>query len=941
MEKQVGSMQSESYTWAPQVVSNQDFKRPGAWQATIYDSNVYAALLVSKTIVRDGASHSTTYSDPDLYGNPRSITESGPNGGFRTTNLTYFQGAVQWILRQVQNETVLGGTQITRDFDIKGNLRSVVKDNVTTGYSYDANGNVSQATFPRGLIQSYSAYKLGIPQLEIQPEAISISRTVSDSGNVLSEKNARGYTTYYEHDGLNRLTKITSPRGNPTRIKYEKASTTAIRCPLNVIQCDLTESTLYDGFGRVKKVTLGGIERSYSPDFLGRIVFVSDPGASSGTYYSYDIIDRVTNVLNADSKSRTIKFDPGKKKVTDERGHSIIYDYRAYGDPSGQFLMAVSSSAEPSVNLIIGRDGRDSVISVKQGGFTRTYDYDGRGYLKSVVNPETGTTLYERDDANNIKSRKTGNSGMTFFDYDFRNRLKNVIYPGSTPSVSNTYTKTDRLETVISSVASRSFGYDENDNLRSESLTVDGQNFVLGYGYNENDQLSSLIYPRSGRVLDYSPDALGRPAQVSGFVNSVTYWPSGQLKQVNYANGTASNYGQNSRLWPSSFQTGRGAIGYLNSSYTYDGVGNLNTISDSVDAGYNRTLDYDGVNRLRIANGPWGSGSLSYDGTGNLRSQSFGSRSLTYNYNSINQLASISGAQVATFSYDVFGNVIGNGVKTFNYDDAPNMSCADCGSAAGAQYQYDGLNQRVSTLKAGVKTLEFYSSNGNLLSELTPSLSNRLAEYIYLGGKRVATIGPSPVSISLPTQIPIAAAGQAFTVTATLAGGVSPSGTVRFFDGPSLLGTIGVFSGKATVSTTFLTLGAHSLTATYSGDAVNFGSSTSATVTVLNSTGIAPAEGAVFSALAGKLTVLSATVTGNSPTGTMSFYDGNVLLGTASLVAGKGSLNTTITTVGLHTITFVYSGDANNPGSSTSATLNVTLPVESLMPILQILLLDD
>ncbi len=270
------------------------------------------------------------------------------------------------------------------------------------------------------------------------------------------------------------------------------------------------------------------------------------------------------------------------------------------------------------------------------------------------------------------------------------------------------------------------------------------------------------------------------------------------------------------------------------------------------------------------------------------------------------------------------------------------MTCANCNDAAtNTQYQYDGLNQRVSTVKGGVKTYEFYASNGSLLAELTPSLSNRLAEYIYLGGKRVATVGPAPSTISLPAQSLTAVAGQAVTFTATL-GGAAPTGAVRFYDGSNLLGTISVVSGKASVTTTFQTVGAHTFTANYSGDAANFGSSTTATVTVLSSTTITgPAGGPNLKAVAGKPTTLAATVNGNSPTGTMSFYDGSTLLGTANLVSGTGSISTSISTVGTHTIMIVYSGDANNAASTATITLNVTLAPEQLIPILQLLLDDD
>lgn len=94
----------------------------------------------------------------------------------------------------------------------------------------------------------------------------------------------------------------------------------------------------------------------------------------------------------------------------------------------------------------------------------------------------------------------------------------------------------------------------------------------------------------------------------------VTYWPSGMINQITYANGTTSSYTQTPRLWPATFTTAKtGGATYLNSAYTYDGTGNLATIRDSVESSFNRTLGYDGINRLTSAAGFWGAGSISYD----------------------------------------------------------------------------------------------------------------------------------------------------------------------------------------------------------------------------------------------------------------------------------------------------------------------------------------
>ena len=55
----------------------------------------------------------------------------------------------------------------------------------------------------------------------------------------------------------------------------------------------------------------------------------------------------------------------------------------------------------------------------------------------------------------------------------------------------------------------------------------------------------------------------------------------------------------------------------------------------------------------------------------------------------------------------------------------------------------------MSSQKGGVKTCEFYGANSSRLVEYTPSAANALFEYIYLGGKRIAQIEPSPTTVTM------------------------------------------------------------------------------------------------------------------------------------------------------------------------------------------------
>jgi len=178
------------------------------------------------------------------------------------------------------------------------------------------------------------------------------------------------------------------------------------------------------------------------------------------------------------------------------------------------------------------------------------------------------------------------------------------------------------------------------------------------------------------------------------------------------------------------------------------------------------------------------------------------------------------------------------------------------------------------------------------------------------------------------------------TVNATNYGSAQPSGTVTFLlDGATSVGAgtvVAGFPSTATVTLSGLTAGTHLLTATYSGDTY-YSTSTStgvyltvargSTTTTLSVTGT-PAVGMLNTAW-----TLTATVTPTASTpllgGSVTFYD-TVAGSTAATLLGSASVSSS-TTAGYtatlvhalanntnHSLTAIYSGDANWLSSSTA-----------------------
>ena len=128
-------------------------------------------------------------------------------------------------------------------------------------------------------------------------------------------------------------------------------------------------------------------------------------------------------------------------------------------------------------------------------------------------------------------------------------------------------------------------------------------------------------------------------------------------------------------------------------------------------------------------------------------------------------------------------------------------------------------------------------------------------------------------------------------------------------------------SSSATLNTSSLTVGAHTITAKYSGDA-NYAADTSAgiAVAVNQATSAVAAASSANPSFAGQSVTLTAKVAsaGPTPTGNVTFTSGSTTLGTVALSGGSAAYTTSFNTVGTQAITVTYSGDGNTQASSTS-----------------------
>lgn len=695
----------------------------------------------------DGASrHLATITDPDgrivvtnAYDSLGRLSRQ-TDGASKTTTLSYAAGQTN-VLDPRGNTTAITYDPRNRVVE-RSNL--VGAQTLRELYEYDGCGNTS-AVIDRGGNRADYAYDAGCrgnlltltaPQLDPQTPRYTTTFEYDGKNNLTRLTDARGFSTTHSYDPTTNVRLSTSRQidgitaattkllyadaanpGLPTRIIAPRGNTTGTP------DLAYSQTLAYDTQGNLREtISADGAKTTHSYDALGRRTSTVDPdGNAAGGVpaehtwtVAYDPNDQLTSETDPLGRSTRYAYDGAgnRASLTDKNGHVTTYLYDGAGrlwkvrqrpDPTGQPTLVYET--------LVTRDANGNTASLtRANGVVTDYTYDALDRLTGVTShprPSTSlTTSYTLDGRGLAISRTAGNGEVVNSTYDAMGRLTQVSAT-SLATVSYQYDPGSLRTAMIDGTGTTTYSYDGLGRL-TQATQPGG---ATTYSYDLDSNLATLGYPATGAV-SYAYSAGGRLSSVTDWaarVSAYTYTARGLPKTVTLPNalgGLVTTYGYDRADRLTTLTNTVGATTITSHAYTLDGEGNRTALDEFV-AGITAPgatdtfgLSYDGLHRLTAVSGALAEG-FTLDAGSNQASRS--GPAATYTYDTSDRLT---GDGTQAFGWDGADRLTSRGLDTFSYDPLERMTASTV-AATPRTYTYngDGLLQSRSELLGGTAFL--------------------------------------------------------------------------------------------------------------------------------------------------------------------------------------------------------------------------------------------
>jgi RHS repeat-associated protein len=694
-----------------------------------------------------------TKADPDGAGSQTSsVTEFGYNA---LGNVVYQENpddtTCTWTYDATSNYVETATDELAQetvcDYDAYGNLTSYTDgEGYTTTYVYNGRGLPTSITTPdpdgAGALSAavtglaYDSY--GRLVTVTNPDTTTRTFGYNTANQLTSETDELTHTTTYEYDTLNRLVSVTDRTSAETTYVYDAVGQLVQETDAlgKVTDYDYNNrgwliSTLQpdpDGAGSLARpetvygydtgghlISLGRPDMldeyplEFSYDDAGRRIGVWYSG-SAGTGYTYDHVNRVTQVTDACDNWTSYSYNWRGQVTQKVDGSDAI---PLIGQPLPEDYVT-SYEYDPTGQLITETDPR---------GYTTKYVYDARGLMTSLwfadpdgEDPDTSGpqfrswNKYTYDRQGRLIDVEETQLRHTSATYDNRDRLTQVTLPDPDGAGALTAATISRIYDNAGRVAT------QTDELgQVTSYTYDHEGRVLSVTGPDPDGAGGLSAP----VESYTYNALGSVLTVTdmgGHVTTNTYDALQRLTQVTEpdpdgggaltAPVTTYVYGANTKL--SQVTDAMGSDVY----YEYDSRGHVSSVTD--DLGHETTYVYNALDLVTSVTAP------DPDGAGALTAPV-----TTYAYDYYRRLTSVTDPEdgETSYTYDDAGNLlsltdsVGN-ETTYAYDGLGRLTIETNEAGQWRSYQYDALNNVTRVRERNGRVLQYsYDLLGQLTSE--------------------------------------------------------------------------------------------------------------------------------------------------------------------------------------------------------------------------------
>ncbi|WP_404932160.1 RHS repeat protein [Massilia atriviolacea] len=356
----------------------------------------------------------------------------------------------------------------------------------TVKYGYDGIDQLTSVTDPRTKVTRYTVDGLG-NQAELGSPDTGVTKSTYDlAGNLKTSTDARGKTSTYTYDAINRLTRIDFTGSASTIFEYDGGATptpNAIGRLSKMTDESGNTSYGYDGFGRL--TTKIQTVDSAPNKFVQTLAYAYDAGGRL-TSMTYPSGNRVNYSYNDAGQVSGITLNPVQASGSGTNtGSGIVLlsniSYAPFGGTSG-WTWGNSTPASPNAHVrSFDLDGRLSSYTLgapSADGVVRTVVYDAANRIKGYTHTGTGTApvpatldqTFGYDELNRLTSY-SGNGTTQAYGYDANgNRTKATF--GANSYANTIDPDSNKLSTSAGPGPVRTLTYDGAGNLTNDGTLV-------------------------------------------------------------------------------------------------------------------------------------------------------------------------------------------------------------------------------------------------------------------------------------------------------------------------------------------------------------------------------------------------------------------------------------------------------------------------------------